>query len=105
MTTSSAVHHKDNAAFKALLSDPALRAAVQSAAESIVSKMQAAWPEGAKDPPMSGVTEVFEIHDHVMNDGRPAAWIWVKHPYATAFEAQTGFVTKSISASGLKISS
>lgn len=105
MTTSKAEHHKDATAFKALLSDPALRAAVQSAAESIVRKMQAAWPEGAKDPPMSGVTEVFEVRDYEMADGRPSAWILVNHPYAAAHEAKTGFITKSISASGLKISS
>lgn len=105
MTTSKAVHHKDAAAFKALLRDPALRAAVESAAESVVNKMRAAWPQGANGPTMEGVSEVFEVRGHEMADGRPSAWILVAHPYAVAHEAKTGFITKSIAASGLKISS
>lgn len=105
MTTSKAVHHRDPDAFKALMQDPAIKATVQAAAESIVTKMQAAWPAGAEEPTMGGVSEVFEVRDYEMADGRPSAWILVNHPYAAAHEAKTGFITKSISASGLKISS
>lgn len=103
MTTGKAVHHRDPAAFKAFMRDPALRAVASDTADSIMAKMQAAWPEGANEPTMGEVDEVFERRSYTMADGRPSEWILINHPYAAEFQARTGFVTKSISASGGKL--
>ncbi|WCZ33658.1 MULTISPECIES: hypothetical protein [Corynebacterium] len=105
MTTSRAVHHRDPAAFREFMKSPEIEARVQAAAASIVKKMQAAWPEGADTPTKDGVEKVFEVRDFEMADGRPTTWVFVNHPYAAAHEATTGFVTKSISASGYRIRS
>lgn len=99
MTTGSAIHHIDDGAFKALLTDPGLAAAVASAADSMMRSMQAAWPEGADDPTVNGV-EVFERRSYTMADGRPAEWILINHPFAAAWEGRSGFVTKSVEVGG-----
>lgn len=103
MTTSKAVHHKDRKAFRALLTAPAVQAATKAAASSIVGKIEASWPDGARKPAVPGVP-VIEVRSYRMADGRPAEWVMINHPYAVAHEAKTGFVTKSIGASGLRIS-
>lgn len=99
MTTGKAIHHQDDAAFKALLANPGLRAATAAAADSMMRSMQAAWPEGANKPSVSGV-DVFERRSYTMADGRPAEWILINHPFAAAWEGRSGFVTKSVEAGG-----
>lgn len=105
MTTSRAIHHRDPAAFREFMQHPEIQERVQAAAASIVKKMQIAWPDGANAPTMDSVEEVIEVRDVEMADGRPSIWIFVNHPYAAAHEATTGFITKSVSASGYRIRS
>lgn len=104
MTTGRAIHHKDDAAFRGLLTDPALRAATAAAADSIMRIMQSAWPEFAREPTLPGV-EVFERRSYTMADGRPSEWVMVNHPYAAAWEGRAGFITKSVAAAGGKLTS
>ena len=93
----------DAGAFRALMQQPAVRAATAKAADSVMRKMQAAWPESATESTREGV-DVFERSSGQMADGRPAEWVMVNHAYAVAHEARTGFITQSIAASGLKVS-
>lgn len=104
MTTSKAVLHKgDDAAFRALMQSPAVRAATEAVAEAILVNLRASWPEEDERPSMDGV-QVFERTSHTMADGRPAEWVKVNHAMAAAHEARSGFVTMSVAAAGGKIS-
>ena len=105
MTTHDAVRHKDPDAFKALMQDPALRAAAAAAADELMAQMQASWPEDASEPTMDGVSAVFERKSYTMADGRPAEWIMINHPMAAVKQAETRFITRAVAESGYDFSS